>query len=298
MTLDCVRLAIEKHGAPDEIIVVDNSPTDPVGDHGPEGKKGCSLQSAVCGLPLRWLRSRPLNKCAALNVGIAAAANEWLAFTDDDCLPDENWLCAAEAFAVGSGLRCFGGRVSPLLGGGMSKWLMPGRRGLGPAHGSIVRYEPEMVSGVVPRGRRKPLGANYFSRRDVFTDYGGYDEILWDRCGAAAIGCDDGEMMLRLDREAEPVGYCAEAVVMHPVYPERATLRGHLKAAFRLGYREPILSEATGKWRWTIRLLGEYLFLASICFVEGDHAAAVHYGEKAAVAWGSLVCRIRRRKPL
>jgi len=287
ITLDRVQAAVARHGVGNEIIVVDNSPADV-----------CGLRSAVCGLPVRWVRSRPLSKCAALNVGIEAATNDWLAFTDDDCLPDEHWLCAAEAFAVKRGLRCFGGRVSPLMGEGLPRWLQVGKRNLMPTHGSIVRYEPAMDSGGVPHGQRKPLGANFFAHKAVFREHGGYDEALWDRCGKAAIGCDDGEMMLRMDRLGEPVGYCAEAVVLHPVYAERATLSNHLRAAFRLGYREPILNGMPDTWRWIIRLLFKNLAKTIRCSAAGDYAAAVYYGEQAAVMWGVLMCRIRRLKPL
>ncbi len=326
VTLARVARAVEAHGGGDEVIVVDNSPE--IRDRKSEGgdprsaacgrkselglpavarrakeedrrSEVCGLRSAVSGLSVRLLRSKPLNKCAALNVGIAAAENEWLAFTDDDCLPTEDWLVAADGFVEQGVARVFGGRIGPVPSDfGLPTWFTTGRLGLGPGHGSVVRFDPQQSSGTIPNGVRKPLGANFFCRRDVFEDYGLYDEDLWDRCGRAAIGCDDGEMMLRLDRRGEAVGYCAEAVVDHPVYGDRATLRNHLRAAFRLGYRDPIVEEDASPLRWFLRRIVVDVLRSVVCLVVWDCAAAVHYAEKTAVSWGTVICLLRGRKPL
>jgi len=234
-----------------------------------------------------------------LNVGIAAAQNEWIAFTDDDCLPDSDWLCAADAFATSGLARVFGGRVIPTLDEeGLPVWLYPGRRGRAPEHGAVVQYDVDGGTGVVPRYARKPIGANFFCRKDVFREHGGYDEELWDRCGKAAIGSDDGGLMIRLDRAGEPVGYCAESLVRHPVYLERATFLYHWQSAFWLGYRDALVTGERPLTRWTLRQLTEQGARALYCWSTGDCAAAMHHVGKVAVSYGKLLCRLRRYAPL
>ncbi len=37
------------------------------------------------------LKSKAMNKTVALNLGVREATTEWLAFTDDDALPNQDW---------------------------------------------------------------------------------------------------------------------------------------------------------------------------------------------------------------
>ncbi len=52
----------------------------------------------------------------ARNAGVRAAQGEFLAFTDDDCLPDPNWLTALQASFQDAGPCAVGGRTTNGLG--------------------------------------------------------------------------------------------------------------------------------------------------------------------------------------
>ncbi len=199
--------------------------------------------SAESKAPTRYLRSRPRHKSAALNAGIRAAPTDWLAFTDDDTLPAADWLAQGARFAAAGGFRLFGGRIAlgeiPLP---LPRSLAPyNRLGQRPGGGVFVHYEPQPVSGALRPAAPVPFGANVFVHRTVFADYGGYDEALWDLCGRAALGVDDGEFGVRVKAAGEPLGYCHEAVVVHPVHTEKFQLTRRMRHAFHFGWRDALV---------------------------------------------------------
>ncbi|MBI4790120.1 MAG: glycosyltransferase [Chloroflexi bacterium] len=67
-----------------EIIVVDDGSWTALGEF-------------QCAMPITLLRQAHAGPAAARNAGAAHACGTFLAFTDDDCAPDPNWLRALEA---------------------------------------------------------------------------------------------------------------------------------------------------------------------------------------------------------
>lgn len=283
--LEAVGRAMAAAGGRHELIVVDNGAlrsaeavSRRVGEH--------------AGLSVGYLRSNPRNKARALNVGVSAARNEWLGFTDDDAVPAEEWLKQAGRYAESAGVRCFGGKVEPgPAAGPLPAWLKPGRSGRVPRGPAIVEYAPLASSGVLDGRMQVPLGANVFVRKAVFERHGGYDEALWMRCGAAALGSEDAEWAMRVRRGGDQIGYCAEAVVAHPVYRDRATVRNHLRWAYRAGVREAILfPEETARLSrgYLARQAAAEMVNAVRCGVGGDGAGAVAALMNVAQCWGLL----------
>lgn len=246
--------------------------------------------------PIRYLRTPPRNKSKALNAAIAAAEAGWLAFTDDDTLPEADWLKNASAFAATDCCRVFGGRI--LAGppdAPLPPWMRPDADGEYPGHGVFVRYHPLKQSGLLGPADRVPFGANIFVRKEVFAEHGGYDESLWDLCGRAALGAEDGEFGMRLQKRREPIGYCHEAVVVHPAHVDRCRWRTQLRLAFYYGWRDPIVDFDPRRplfegYRlrqcavWSARSLAER--------VRGRQPAAFTDSLKAARALGSVLCRL------
>ncbi len=290
--LGCVSAASRKTGEAHPVVVVDN------GSRLPAGPIASAL-SASTGLSIRCLASRPGDKCRALNMGIAAASTEWLAFTDDDTLPDGGWLAEGARFAAAGGCRVFGGRVLPGEPPGLlPAWLQPGRSGRFPwVGGALVRYEPMSASGRLPRSHPIPFGANIFVRRDVFAEFGGYDETLWALCGRAALGVDDGEFGVRLQSAGEPIGYCREALVVHPVHEERYSIASHLRIAYRYGWRDPLVffdPRRPAVELFRLRQVAGLSARAAAAALRRDAAAAVSDLSDAAKAVGAVACRQSR----
>lgn len=233
--LDAASIAIQASGRRHRIIAVDNGSTQ-------SAQKVVNDFAQDVDFPVQYLQSEPWNKSVALNAGIRSADTEWLAFTDDDALPAEDWLDQADEYRKRTGVNIFGGQlVAGVADFELPSWLIPGRSGkvlMGP---TFAAYAPLDATGILDDKNRVPFGANVFVRKKVFQKYGGYDKDLWMRCGKAALGCEDAEFGMRVRARGELIGYCAEAIVVHPTYRERATLKYHLMHAYRTGIRETIL---------------------------------------------------------
>lgn len=254
--------------------------------------------SARTGVAATYLRTEPRNKAKALNAGIAAADTEWLAFTDDDCLPDAQWLARAREFAAVSGARVFGGRIvvgepdKPL-----PRALKPSRFGREHGSGIFVKYCPLPGSGMLQRGRSAPLGANVFVEKAVFGDHGGYDEALWKLCGRAALGSEDGEFGIRLAKVGEPIGYCHEAIVVHPLYSDRFSLVARMKCVYRFGWRDAIIDpdDHVPLFQWyLIRMLARQLSVAARDLLMGDLPGATSVFVGCAMPVGAFIGRLSR----
>jgi GT2 family glycosyltransferase len=234
-TLAAVGRAIAATGEQHALVIVDNGSEKPAQAVVAEFARGakCSVQ---------YLRSEPYHRSRAMNAGIHAVNADWLAFTDDDTLPDERWLASATEYAQTSGTRIFGGRILP----GeperpLPRWLGPGRSGRIPGHVIFVRYAPMPASGILGSAAPLPFGANLFVRPDLFAQYGEFDVRLWTLCGKAALGGDDTEFEVRVRSRGEPIGYCHDALIIHPVHHERCVLRDQIRLAYRFGWREPFV---------------------------------------------------------
>lgn len=86
-----------------EVIVVDDGSPEPIAS---------SLESFSGHLDLTVIRQLNRGPAAARNTGASRAAGRWLAFTDDDCVPDRDWLAALSDRLRRAGPRtAIGGRT-------------------------------------------------------------------------------------------------------------------------------------------------------------------------------------------
>lgn len=235
--LAAVRGAIETAGAPHAVVVADN------GTHR-SAREATEIFARAVNFPVHHVQTEPFNKAAALNAGIRAAATDWLAFTDDDCLPERQWLAVGMQYAERAGVNLFSGRLEAgPVDFTLPRWLRHAPHAVVEWSPAFVDYAPLPQSGILASNERVPFGANIFVRKRVFDTHGGYDEALWRKCGPAALGSEDAEFAMRVRARGEAIGYCAEALVVHPVYPERTTLKYYLRHIYHAGMREPFFAE-------------------------------------------------------
>ncbi len=144
---------------------------------------------------------------AARNLGWRAARGALVAFTDDDTVPAPDWLSRGEDAM---------------------------RHGLWAALGGRVRVppldEPPTDHEQMTRGleRTEFVTANAFVRRRALQRVRGFDERF------TRAWREDSDLQFRLQDKAGPVGRCEQAVVLHPVRPERwgVSLRQQKNAFF------------------------------------------------------------------
>lgn len=128
---------------------------------------------------------------AARNAGWQAAGGEIIAFTDDDCVPDPQWLENGCRWLRTSQAAAAAGRV-----------IMP-------LPDDPTDYERD-ASGLT---RAEFVTANCFCRRQVLEQVGGFDERF------TAAWREDSDLQFTLLEQGFPIVRADDAVVVHPVRP-------------------------------------------------------------------------------
>ena len=168
---------------------------------------------------VRLLRLDPCGLSAARNAGAEAARGEILAFTDDDCAPDQEWLLRlARVFADGR----FAAVGGPNLPPAPRTW-----------HESVVCAAPGAPSHVMlddEEAEHLP-GCNLTVTKVAFDAIGGFDPQF-------RTAGDDVDFCWRLRSAGFRLGFAPGAFVWHW---RRPSIRGFLKQQIGYGRAERLL---------------------------------------------------------
>jgi len=169
-----------------EVIVIDDGPS--------EATRQAVQQIAERGrgrMTLRYRKSKGTRGPAgARNVGWRASTAELIAFTDDDTVPDADWL-AEGCFAMQGRAAAVSGRTSVPCRG----------RPTDHARNTLGLEAAEFVT------------ANAFVRRSALEAVGGFDERF------TRAWREDSDLHFSLIERFGPIGRAPKAVVLHPVRP-------------------------------------------------------------------------------
>lgn len=139
----------------------------------------------------RWTRGPQRGPAANRNHGASLARGEWLAFTDDDCLPTPQWLGSfAAGIADAPAVRVWEGRT-------FSRELAPGP----------LRFTPINEQG------GKFWSCNLALTRATFVALGGFD------AGFPHAHLEDVDFHRRIVAAGLATGFRADAAVEHPPRP-------------------------------------------------------------------------------
>ena len=188
-----------------ELIIVDQSRDD-------------STRTALAALGLggresvRYMRSDPLGLSAARNLAAAAAGGALLIFTDDDCIPDPDWVKAWEDAVAPDGPT----------GVGFGEVLFPP---FDPAKGYTSGFSTTNGSyGVELFSRGAGLvgmGANMAVPKHVWLELGGFDEGLG--AGTRFAAGEDLDLAYRAVKAGYRIQHVTAARVMHLGYRQGAS---------------------------------------------------------------------------
>ena len=151
-------------------------------------------RSAHYGFVVKYIRSDIKGAARARNEGAYFANGEVLAFTDDDCLPDRDWLSRARMRFVGSAILGLEGIVES-------------------DHAHDPNFRP--VTNVGAEGLCF-MTANFFVRSNAFYALGGFD-VCFDRPSFR----EDTDFGWRLQIIGD-VPFAPEVRVFHPAQPRTA----------------------------------------------------------------------------
>lgn len=193
-----------------EIIVVNNASTD-------DTEEVIRTHPATRDGRLRYVLESRRGLSLARNAGLAVAAGEVIAFTDDDILVAENWLDEIyREFSADPELGLLGGRV------------LLAHPGLQPI--AIVENEERLcIEGTDHLAFA--IGANMVFRREVFEKVGNFDVRLGAGCFHA--GSDDTDMIYRALRAGFRALYAPNVVVYHA--HDRRTIEQAVSLEFNYG---------------------------------------------------------------
>ena len=191
-----------------EVIVVDNNSSDHTRDVVAE-------QRAVCPA-LRYEFERAQGLSHARNHGIAAAQGEIILFTDDDVLPEPDWLEQTIAGLERYGADACGGYIAPIWEAPPPAWLTERFYGF-----LAVRTDRE-DDYPIDSPSLAPFGANMAFRRAVFNRVGLFDTER-GRKGKVLASGEDGEMFERILAAGLKAVFLGKSRVRHKVEAFRMT---------------------------------------------------------------------------
>lgn len=191
-----------------EIVVVDNKSTDDTADV-------VRTFSSQPELNCRYVLEQQQGLSFARNRAIKETTGEILVFTDDDVSFDRSWLTELLAvFAQHDCIAC-GGKVLPLWECPRPSWFCD--ESDKSFNGVIVQFDQ---GDHIHESAVAPFGANMAFRRRAFTRYGLFRTDL-GRSGSVLMSGEETELFQRIRSGNEKVFYTPDAIVYHPVSPER-----------------------------------------------------------------------------
>ena len=272
----CLRSIAGGDRVPDELVLVDQSLA---GRSVParrwlEGSR----------VPFRHLVVEPMGVSRARNLGAARARGDFIAFTDDDCVPDPAWLRNFAEVAVRTGADAASSRVLPLTDQATGRLAVSLRTA-----GEELVYDGSESHTPWDIG----TGASMLVRSRSFRSVGGFDEGFGP--GARFRAAEDIDLLERLMVAGATVVYAPEPVVYHQLKTRAEWVRRQVPYGYGMGGM--IARAAPPRRRFLMRSYGSMLASSAASGLRRASAARVAEALLMGVGFARGFASARRRAP-
>lgn len=202
-------------------------------DNGSRDDTSATIGSFANRLPLTLLQAPTPGKNRALNRALPALAGDLAVFTDDDVLPEPDWLIRIRAAAAAHPeAAMFGGTVLPAWPKPPPAWLRDDAVAFSVLYAQNLRESGACRFDAI-------FGPNMALRASVFADGTRFAEAVGPEAGNPlyAMGSET-ELLRRLDAAGHRGWFEATARVRHIIRPEQMEEGWILDRAFRYGVGE------------------------------------------------------------
>ena len=206
---DCVASLLELNSPADEIVIVDNSPSDE------------RTRDLCRDLPVRYVLEPVPGQTRARNRGIVESTSELIAYTDDDCIVDSRWLDSLQDAFSDPLTMAATGYIGPYELSHPAQFVFE-------AHMGFERYpeprvfDPRMTSPLMAAASAG-AGANMVFRRQIFERVGMFAEDLGP--GTPARSSDDKYAFYRVLAAGFRIRYDPARIVWHRHRADTEALR-------------------------------------------------------------------------
>ena len=178
-------------------------------------------------LPLEYTVEPRLGKSVAMNTALGRADGDLIVMTDDDVLPERNWLTewrrVADAYPQ---CAVFGGAIVPEFDGNRPSWPMSDV-----CYTVLYAQTPTYAEGEI-----EPVdvsGPNMAIRRSIYDSGWRFDEMFM--VGSHGLMGEDSDFVRRLALHGYKVGFAPSAIVRHIIHPHQISLFWIQRRFFRHG---------------------------------------------------------------
>lgn len=197
-----------------DVIVVDNNSHD-------DTRNVVDTARETFPVPIQYLFEPRQGKTYALNRGVAAATCDVIAFTDDDCEPQPDWLAELAAAMTENDADAVGGRILPVWPSPPPAWILSDVRVT-----DALAVLPDTEMRVISFAQRerdngfRVWGANMAWRRPVFADVGLFNTKRGPR-GTRRYGGEEGELITRALNRGKRIVFDPRPAVRHHLTSDR-----------------------------------------------------------------------------
>ena len=198
----------------------------------------------------------------ARNAGAWAARPPYIAYLDDDAIPDPDWIaCIRQALRGSRPPALIGGRILPSWEAPLPAWWPPSLRGVL----SIIEVEGqgEYRTRAVPRGL-EPYAANMVVHVLSLLAVGGFGADL-GRHGGALLSDEEVQVAWKLQDAGHAVRYDSRITVHHQIQAQRLTPRWLLNRLFWQGASTVVTRRMLGQAGAVWRALPRRMLVLALC---------------------------------